>query len=227
MVLHPMSRASLGDRSPSALLAAVILIASGCQHSAARNDAAAESAPEPLPAFEEAVATPAPENPGLEVGVHAPAFTLSDQDGRKVSLDSLIEKGPVALVFLRSADWCLYCKMQAMQLQQNLAEIEATGGRIVGISYDSVEIMKRFADRGRITFPMLSDVGSHTIDAYGIRNTSERAPDGVAYHGTFIVDRDGIIRSKFYQVSYAERPAVDNLVRALNEARVEASAPNK
>jgi peroxiredoxin len=35
----------------------------------------------------------------------APAFTLKDQHGRDVSLDSLLKKGPVALVFHRSADW--------------------------------------------------------------------------------------------------------------------------
>ena len=234
----------VGDLSPSTvLMAASILIASACQHPAVRNDLEPEPrsvAPDPAPAvaerspnstlaFEEAAAesSPAPNKPGLPVGELAPGFTLQDQEGRSVSLVSLLEQGPVALVFFRSADWCLYCKMQSMQLQQHLAEIEATGGRIVGISFDSVEILKRFADRGRITFPLLSDVGSHTIDAYRIRNASEGAPDGVAYHGTFVVDRDGIIRSKFYQVSYAERPAVDNLVRALNEARVKASDTNQ
>ncbi|MFN0009107.1 MAG: redoxin domain-containing protein [Planctomycetota bacterium] len=109
--------------------------------------------------------------------------------------------------------------MQSVQLQQNLAEIEATGSRLVGISYDPVKVLERFAERSKITFPLLSDVGSKTIDAYGIRNRSERAPDGIAYHGTFIVDQKGIIRSKLYQVSYAERPAVDNLIGALEAAR--------
>jgi cytochrome oxidase Cu insertion factor (SCO1/SenC/PrrC family) len=47
----------------------------------------------------------APENTGLAVGQMAPAFTLKDQNGRDVSLDSLLKKGPVALVFHRSADW--------------------------------------------------------------------------------------------------------------------------
>jgi cytochrome oxidase Cu insertion factor (SCO1/SenC/PrrC family) len=47
----------------------------------------------------------APENTGLPVGKQAPRFTLKDQAGREVSLDSLLKKGPVALVFYRSADW--------------------------------------------------------------------------------------------------------------------------
>ena len=42
---------------------------------------------------------------GLAVGKPAPAFTLKNQDGQEVSLDSLLKKGKVALVFFRSADW--------------------------------------------------------------------------------------------------------------------------
>ena len=57
-----------------------------------------------------------------------------------------------------------------VQLQQNLKELEATGGQIVGVSYDSVEILKRFADKSAITFPLLSDLGSKPIDAYGLRH---------------------------------------------------------
>jgi cytochrome oxidase Cu insertion factor (SCO1/SenC/PrrC family) len=47
----------------------------------------------------------APEKTGLAVGVKAPAFTLKDQNDRNVSLETLLKKGPVALVFYRSADW--------------------------------------------------------------------------------------------------------------------------
>lgn len=47
----------------------------------------------------------APEKTGLAIGQKAPAFTLKDQGGRDVSLDALLRKGPVALVFHRSADW--------------------------------------------------------------------------------------------------------------------------
>jgi hypothetical protein len=47
----------------------------------------------------------APEKSGLSVGQKAPHFTLKDQNDRGVSLESLLKKGPVALVFYRSADW--------------------------------------------------------------------------------------------------------------------------
>jgi cytochrome oxidase Cu insertion factor (SCO1/SenC/PrrC family) len=47
----------------------------------------------------------ADEKTGLKVGTKAPAFTLKDQSGRERSLDELLRKGTVALVFYRSASW--------------------------------------------------------------------------------------------------------------------------
>ncbi len=156
----------------------------------------------------------------LPVGQQAPGFTLQDQAGREVSLETLLRKGPVAVVFFRSADWCLYCKLQLVQLQRNLKEIKASGGQVVCISYDPVEKLKSFADRQKISFPLLSDIGSKTIDAYGMR-----APDGTAQyagvsrHATFVLDQKGVIREKFSVLSYEDRPAISALVKALKQAQ--------
>ena len=161
-----------------------------------------------------------PATAGLHVGKVAPAFTLLDQNGKKVSLASQLKKGPVAVVFHRSVDWCLYCKLQMVQLQRNLKEIEAAGGQVVGISYDPVDKLKDYADRTKVTFPLLSDVGSKTIDAYDIRSKAENTkPAGYSYHATFIIDQSGVIRAKLFQLSYQERPVVEALIKALKEAR--------
>ncbi len=57
-------------------------------------------------AFSQGKAQPASnENAGLKVGEKAPKFTLKDQEGKERSLDDLLKKGKVALVFYRSADW--------------------------------------------------------------------------------------------------------------------------
>ena len=101
-----------------------------------------------------------------------------------------------------------------------MREIEATGGQLVAISYDSADILKRFAEKNTITYPLLSDVGSKTIDAYGIRN--KEAPErfsGIPYPGTFIVGSNGIIRSKLVLEGYQERHTVEALVQALRSAR--------
>jgi len=91
---------------------------------------------------------------------------------------------------------------------------------MVGISYDSATILKRFSTKSAITFPLLSDPGSKTIEAYGIRN--KEAPErwnGIPYPGTFIVDAKGIIRSKLFLEGYKDRHAVEALVEALKNAR--------
>ena len=162
------------------------------------------------------------ENTGLRIGQAAPAFSLKDQNGKVVSLDALLKKGPVALVFFRSADWCLACDLQLIKLQRHRKEIEASGGQLVGISYDSAKTLKCFAEKQAITIPILSDTDSKTIDAYGVRDTQTvPAKRGVARHVTVIVDQKGVVRDKQFGVLVDERPGVDALVRALKGAQKE------
>ena len=107
-----------------------------------------------------------------------------------------------------------------VQLQSSLKEIDASGGQVVAISYDSLTVLKRFAAKSAITYPLLSDAGSKTIDAYGIRN--KEAPErwsGIPYPGTFIVDTNGIIRSKLFLEGYQDRHASEALAGALQTAR--------
>jgi cytochrome oxidase Cu insertion factor (SCO1/SenC/PrrC family) len=59
-----------------------------------------------VPARAQSRGRPAPEGQsGLAVGEKAPRFTLKDQEGKERSLDELLQKGKVALVFYRSVDW--------------------------------------------------------------------------------------------------------------------------
>jgi len=107
-----------------------------------------------------------------------------------------------------------------VQLQAHLKEIEATGGQLVAISYDSAAILKRFSANSGITYSLLADPGSKTIDAYGIRN--KEAPErwsGIPHPGTFIVDTKGVIRAKLFLEGYKERHAPEALIEALKKAR--------
>jgi peroxiredoxin len=67
---------------------------------------------------------------------------------------------------------------------------------------------------------MLSDEGSRTIDAYGIRNREVQPgsqADGIPYPGTFLVGTDGIIRGKLFLDGYVERHDNDELIRLAAE----------
>jgi peroxiredoxin len=111
-------------------------------------------------------------------------------------------------------------------------ELAGKGLGLAAISYDSPEIIAAFSKQRGITFPMLSDAGSETIKRYGILNTvamellGPNAKDpaladdmkiyvsavgasprmaGIAFPGTFILDRSGRVKSRFFEDFYITR----------------------
>jgi peroxiredoxin len=100
-------------------------------------------------------------------------------------------------------------------LQHDLKSIEEAGVQVVGISYDSPTVLKKFSDGASISFPLLSDPGSKTIEAYHIRNLDAKDKAvGVPYPGTFIVDPQGVIRAKIFLESYRDRHSGEELIKA-------------
>lgn len=85
------------------------------------------------------------------------------------------------------------------------------------MSYDDERVLARFAKKRDIGFPLLSDAGSKTIDAYGVRNREVPDPriDGVPHPGTFIVDREGVIRAKLFHEGYKERHVSEQIIEAV------------
>ena len=105
-------------------------------------------------------------------------------------------------------------------MQRDLKKIEDAGVKVVGVSYDSVEVLKTFADKQKITFPLLSDPDSKTIVAYALKNKETVGKkfgkvdlDGVPYPGTLLVDKEGVIRAKLFVDGYKDRHSVDDLVK--------------
>jgi hypothetical protein len=94
-----------------------------------------------------------------------------------------------------------------VELEQNLPEIKKRGLEVAAISYDSTAVLKSFADRKSITFPLLSDPESQIIRSYGILN--ETAPKGafygIPYPGTYILDTKGIVVEKYFEDDYTQR----------------------
>jgi len=153
--------------------------------------------------------------PGLKVGDRAAAFTLKNSAGGDVALGDLLKNGPVALAFVRSADWCPFCRRQLQDLQKNLSAIEAAGLQLIALSYDSVATNAVATTKLGLTFPLLSDPGSKVIDAYGIRNAEAKGKaEGVPHPVLFIVDRSGTIRGKLMRDGYRDRPESAEIISA-------------
>ncbi len=83
---------------------------------------------------------------------------------------------------------------------------------MVGVSYDPVETLAKFAHAKGITFPLLSDPDSSTIRAYGIY-----FKDGLPHPGTFLIDRQGIVRAKLFRQGYARRHTSGELIEVARQ----------
>ena len=156
---------------------------------------------------------------GSQVGSRVPDFTLLDQKGQSRTLVSLMGPKGLMLVFYRSADWCPYCKTQLAELQTRMADLRRNGIGLAAVSYDAAPILADFSKRRGITFPLLSDPGSATIRRYGILNTT--VPDtnqqsyGIPFPGTFMLNTQGVVTSRFFEQAYQERSTVGSIMADL------------
>jgi AhpC/TSA family/Disulphide bond corrector protein DsbC len=88
--------------------------------------------------------------------------------------------------------------------------------KLAAISYDSEEILKFFAGRHKIDYPMLADPDSKVIRAYGVLNQEATGMQkGFARPGYFFIDTNGIIREKFFDPKYRERLTGNSLIAKL------------
>ena len=101
-------------------------------------------------------------------------------------------------------------------MQSAKARFEKQGVRLAAISYDSEAILKYFADRQHIDFPLLADSDSRLIRDYQVLNTEAVGQfQGMARPGYFFIDPRGIIREKFFEAKYRERLSGNNLMAKL------------
>lgn len=94
------------------------------------------------------------------------------------------------------------------------------------ITYDPTDVLRAFATRHGIMFPLLSDQGSEVIRRYGLLNTtvpSDNPTFGYPHPGTFILDRAGKVTARFFETLYQERNTLSSVLVRLG-GRVEADA---
>ena len=70
---------------------------------------------------------------GPQVGTTVPDFSLTDQRGKRQTLQSVMGPKGAMIVFYRSADWCPYCKTQLLELQSQYDTLRKDGLALVGI----------------------------------------------------------------------------------------------
>ncbi len=103
-----------------------------------------------------------------------------------------------------------------MQLQNAKRRFETRGIKLAAISYDSPAILRDFADRHKIDYPLLADPESKIIASYGVLNQEATGMmKGMALPGYFYIDVNGIIREKYFEAKYTDRFTANNVIAKL------------
>ncbi|GGD14167.1 peroxiredoxin family protein [Aquisalinus flavus] len=151
-------------------------------------------------------------------------LALGDAPG----FDALTGENGMVLFFVRSVDWCPYCKAQVIEASAAYDDFTALGLEPVYLSYDTAEKQTAFAAQRDIAGSFISDPQSEIITAFGLLNTNHKPGEfghGIPFPAIFILDADGTVAARLYEEeyltnakSYQDRPAIDIVLEAAAKA---------
>nr|WP_272873167.1 peroxiredoxin-like family protein [Sphingomonas arenae] len=164
-----------------------------------------------------------------------PGFMLPDQDGRLLTLEGLLGRGPLVVAILRG-HWCPYCRLNMIGLAH--AHRELGDGSLVVISPEVQHYTRRLREESGARFPVLTDVGAGYILSLGLavwldepiaRLVKSAGWDVPLFQGgtgwilpipsVFVVDKDGIVAARHIDPDYRRRMEMDALLAAARAAR--------
>ena len=150
-----------------------------------------------------------------EIGKKAPSFTLPDGKGKKISLADY--KGKKVVLYFYPKDMTSGCTQEACDFRDSFPNFSKLKATVIGVSIDSVESHKKFAEKYNLPFTLLSDDKKEVVEKYGV--WKEKSMYGRKYMGiertTFIIDEEGKIKNIFPKVKVAGH--VEEVMKALGE----------
>lgn len=129
----------------------------------------------------------------MEIGSKAPAFTLIDYSGRKVSLTDL--EGKWVVLYFYPKDDTPGCTIEGIEFTKNKKKFEKAGAVVLGISPDDKKSHCDFRDKHKLTIELLSDPNKTMMKkygAYGMKNLYGKKFEGVK-RSTVLIDPKGKI----------------------------------
>ncbi|MDQ6941848.1 MAG: thioredoxin-dependent thiol peroxidase [Candidatus Eremiobacteraeota bacterium] len=152
----------------------------------------------------------------LEAGAQVPDVGAQDQTGRSVKLRGF--KGRKLVVYFYPKADTPGCTAESQAFRDLKDDLDAAGSDIVGVSRDTVDAQKKFADKYSLNFPLLADTSSAICDAFGViveKNMYGKKSIGVQ-RSTFVVGTDGAVAKTWPRVSVeGHAAAVLEAVRSL------------
>jgi peroxiredoxin len=169
-------------------------------------------------------------------GEPMPDFLLPDQNGRLVSLSSLIENGPVVVSFHRG-HWCPYCRINARALAGISADVRLQGASLAAITPELEHFTAELGQDARADFPILSDIDNSYAMLLNLafyvgdekkRFMTQAGWDIGPFNGneawtlpipaTFVIGRDGTIAARFVDPDYRKRMDIETLMTEVKRA---------
>jgi len=148
----------------------------------------------------------------LEIGSQLPSFTLPDQHGNLFDINAVLGKKNLVIYFYPKDD-TPGCTAEACYFQDQFEVFKQVNAEVIGISGQSVESHKNFADKHRLTFTLLSDQGNKIRKQFGVpTNFLGLLPGRV----TYIIDKTGKVVYVFNSQSQATKH-VDEALQILKE----------
>lgn len=172
----------------------------------------------------------------IKTGKKAPNFELPNPEGKSISLDILLGKGPLVITFYRGS-WCPYCNLQLRALQARLDDIHALGATLVAISPQVPDGSMTKNEINEMDFIVLSDQDAKIASQYGVAWV---VPEFLVEHmrvdrnldlgkinngngsvlpipATFVLGRDGVVTWSYVNVDYRTRSEPDEIIEALKK----------
>ncbi len=136
----------------------------------------------------------------LQEGQKAPDFTATDQDGKSVSLSEY--KGKKVVIYFYPKDDTPGCTREACAFRDNFPNFTEAGVDVLGVSVDGEASHRKFAEKYRLPFRLVSDAEKKIVEAYGVWGKKKFM--GREYMGTnrvtYLIDRDGTIEKVWPKV---------------------------
>jgi thioredoxin-dependent peroxiredoxin len=133
----------------------------------------------------------------LKEGDKAPAFTSTDQDGNKISLNDF--KGQKLILFFYPEDDTPTCTIEACNLRDNYALLKKNGFVVLGVSPDDEKSHLKFKQKFDLPYTLIADPQKKIIEKYGVWGMKKlygREYMGL-YRTTFVINEKGIIKKIF------------------------------
>ena len=176
---------------------------------------------------------------GLKVGEKVADFEAKDLHDEKFQLTEALKEGPLVIIFYRG-QWCPFCNKHLKELESKLEKIYDQNAKVVAISPEKSDFLKRTADKTKASFRLLHDEGYQISNLFDVTNetgTMERfmvntmlgaklkkantdESQRLPIPATFIIDQDQKIVWRHFDPNYKKRSKVSDIIANLPKNKV-------